>query len=122
MPLIVAPMFISSKPPLLIIALGIGVGRLTLGWTEAGWIGFKTLLVMAIAAILFNIALKRSKWTFAKKMFISVFVINTVNILMNGFFGVYDVQEYFSKIAPIVYPISLALSFFFRDHCQRPSA
>jgi diguanylate cyclase len=112
-PLIVAPMFISSISPLLIIALGIGVGRLTMGWTEAAWIGFITLLVMGIAAILFNIALKRSNWTFIQKMCISVVVINTVNILMCGFFGMYDVQEYFTKIAPIVYPLSLALSFFF---------
>jgi diguanylate cyclase len=112
-PIIIAPMFISSSWPIIGIALGIGVGRLLFGVTMAAWIGFIIIMALGFVAIAVNSWLRRTTWGFAKKLGISIAAINLAFILMNVFIGVIDDHVFLMKIAPIVFPLSLLISGFF---------
>jgi diguanylate cyclase len=112
-PIIIAPMFISSSWPIIGIALGIGVGRLLFGVTMAAWIGFIIIMALGFVAIAVNSWLRRTTWGFTKKMGISIAAINLAFILMNVFIGVIDDHVFLMKIAPIVFPLSLLISGFF---------
>lgn len=121
-PLIVAPMLISSPLPIALIAAGIGAGRFMYGLTASAWAGFTISLLMAIAAILLNAVLRRTSWGPFRRTAMLNLLLNGVHVISSAALGVVPFREYMHHIAPLMFSVSVVLGavfvFIVRDFQQ----
>lgn len=108
-PVIIAVLFMQKKSFILLAGLGIGLARLVFGINEAAISGF--WIVMAVAAFGVLLRVLFFEWTFKKRMFWTVIILNSVNVLFIAYLGVIPAHFYLSAIVPIALPTSILLSW-----------
>ena len=109
-PIIIIVLFTHKKVFILLTGLGIGLARLMFGTNEAAISGFWTVMAVAAFGALLHVLF--SKWTFKKRVFWTVSILNSVNVLAVAFLGVIPARFYLSAIVPLTLPTSILLSFF----------
>lgn len=108
-PVIIAVLFVQKNSFILLVGLGNGLAQLIFGINEAAISGFWTVISVAAFGALLRVLL--SKWTFKKRMFWTVIILNSVNVLAIVFLSVIPARVYLSTIVPNALPTSIPLSF-----------
>ncbi|CAI6070059.1 ATP-binding protein [Cohnella sp. JJ-181] len=110
---IVAPLFVRSRLSILIIGLGIGLGRLSFGVDAAALVGCLNVLAMSLLVIFILWLARRRRWPELRKMITVVVAVNVGNVLFIALFGIIPRRHYLVDIAPGTFLLSLILSFGF---------
>lgn len=113
LPLVVA--IVSCREPfsLIIIGLGIGLSRYTLGVNEAATAGFVNLTILGIVAAGLYIWMNRQQFSLIKRGLIAIVVINIVNGINIAIFGVIPFNVYVLEILPITMSLGIVISMIF---------
>ncbi|RCX13588.1 two-component system chemotaxis sensor kinase CheA [Fontibacillus phaseoli] len=112
-PLIIASAVYAQPFTLLIIGVGIGLARLTLGVNDAAIAGLINLSILGVVCAGLNIWMRRSKYRLAVKGLITIAIVNVINTINISVFGVIPVKTYMLEIMPITLPLTLVLSAAF---------
>ncbi|MBD2844754.1 histidine kinase [Paenibacillus sp. IB182496] len=114
-PLIFAALVYRNPLPLLVVGIGIGVGRFIVGgFNAASTAGFLNMAILGVAAAVMAYGFaRRETLSFRSRAAISIVVINTLNVANIAWFGILPTRAYLLEIAVITYPLGLALSAFF---------
>ncbi|MBJ6361000.1 ATP-binding protein [Paenibacillus sp. GCM10012307] len=101
--------------PLLLVAIGGGIGlaRLTFGVNDAAFAGLINMTLMGAVAALLVSYFSKSTHTFRTKALIAILMLNTLNVINIGIFGVIPFWTYLSQIAWIIYPLGILLTAMF---------
>jgi signal transduction histidine kinase len=113
MAIIVAPMFVRRQRSILIIGLGIGVGRLTFGLDLAAAVGFVNIIAMSLLCIAVVRWAERRKKGFYAKMTAIIVSIHLAHVVVIALSGVLPPRFYLLHVAPGSIVLGLALSFGF---------
>lgn len=113
LPLIIA--IVSCREPLslIIIGLGIGLTRFTLGINEAATAGFLNLTILGIVAAGLYLWMNRQQFSLIKRGIIAIVVINIVNVIDIAWLGVIPFKIYILEILPITMPLGIVISLMF---------
>lgn len=112
-PLLIATAVYSQPITLVVIGLGIGLARFTLGFTDAAFAGFLNLTILGIVCAGINIWMRRNDYRFTLKALIAIVIVNVVNTVNIAVFGVLPFKQYMLEIMPYVLPLSFGLSIVF---------
>ncbi len=112
-PLIIASGVYLQPFALMIIGIGIGLARLTLGWNDAAMAGLINLSILGIVCAALNIWMRRSNYGLISKGAITIVIVNIINTLNISIFGVLPMKKYLLEIVPITFPLTMGLSVIF---------
>lgn len=112
-PLIIAAFVYSSPLTLIVIGTGIGLARLTFGYSEAAMVGLLNLTLLGFVCAGLNLWMRRTRHRFAVKGMVTILVVNVVNCLNIAVFGVVPARHYLLEIMPVALPMSILLSLGF---------
>ncbi|MFS0724505.1 sensor histidine kinase [Paenibacillus sp. 1P07SE] len=112
-PILFAAVVFRKPATLVLIGLGIGAGRFFYGVHAAAWAGFANMALLGLAAALLVIWFNKRDWSFGRRALISIFAINTLNMINIALIGVIPAREYLREIGVITYPLGIALSGLF---------
>lgn len=113
LPLIVAIVSCSEPVALIIIGVGIGLSRFTLGINAAATAGFINLSILGIVAAGLYIWMNRQQFSLRKRGLIAIVVINVVNAINIAIFGVIPFKTYVLEILPITMTLGIAICMIF---------
>lgn len=108
-PVLVVALFAKNAFFIFVAGFGIGLARLTFGISEAAIVGLYNMIVLSAAGMVLQLFFPRL--TRMKRILLSVFTVNFINVLFVAFFGVISFVDYLSLIMPIVLPMNILLSF-----------
>lgn len=112
-PLIIAAFVYSSPLTMVLIGIGIGLARLTLGYSEAAMVGLLNLTLLGFVCAGLNVWMRRTHHRFVVKGMVTILVVNLVNSLNITLFGVMPAQRYLFEVMPVALPMSIVLSLLF---------
>lgn len=112
-PLIIAAFVYSSPLTMVLIGIGIGLARLTFGYSEAAMVGLLNLTLLGFVCAGLNIWMRRTHHRFVVKGMVTILVVNVVNSLNIALFGVMPTSRYLLEIMPVALPMSIVLSLGF---------
>ncbi|MUG88578.1 sensor histidine kinase [Paenibacillus timonensis] len=112
-PLIIAAFVYSSPLTMVLIGIGIGLARLTLGYSEAAMVGLLNLTLLGFVCAGLNVWMRRTHHRFVVKGMVTILVVNLVNCLNITLFGVMPAQRYLFEVMPVALPMSIVLSLLF---------
>ncbi|MBW4841444.1 MAG: sensor histidine kinase [Paenibacillaceae bacterium] len=112
-PLIIAAFVYSSPLTMVLIGIGIGLARLTFGYSEAAMVGLLNLTLLGFVCAGLNIWMRRTHHRFVVKGMVTILVVNVVNSLNIALFGVMPTTRYLLEIMPVALPMSIVLSLGF---------
>lgn len=112
-PVIIAALVYRRPLLLVVIGSGIGLARLAFGVNEAAFAGLINMTLLGAAAAVLVYYFEGSNFNFRTKALIAILVLNTLNILNIGIFGVIPFWAYLLHIAWITYPLGLLLTAMF---------
>ncbi|WP_334074757.1 MULTISPECIES: sensor histidine kinase [Paenibacillus] len=112
-PLIIASAVYKRPGALVLIGLGIGLARLSLGVNEAAMAGLINMSIMGVVCALLNIWMRRTDYRLTIKAMVTILVTNVVNTINIGVFGVIPAKQYLLEIAPVTFPLTVAMSLAF---------
>ncbi|SFB62090.1 two-component system, chemotaxis family, sensor kinase CheA [Cohnella sp. OV330] len=110
---IVAPLFVRNKLSILVIGLGIGLARLSLGLSHAALVGCLNVVAMSLLVLFILWLARRRRWPELRKMATIVISVNMGNVLFIALFGIIPRRHYLVDIAPGTFLVSLFLCFAF---------
>lgn len=110
---IVAPMFVRRRLSILVIGLGIGLGRLSYGINDSAIIGCLNIVTMSLLVILILWLARRWRWSELRRMVTLLVAVNVGNVLFIALFGTIPRRLYLVDIAPGLFFISILLCFGF---------
>ncbi|WP_426450819.1 ATP-binding protein [Paenibacillus sp. S-38] len=111
---VIVSMFVFRRTSLtLLVGIGIGLVRLTLGWNDAGLAGFFNLTLLGLAAAGLSVWFRRASVGYPANFVISLLVINVLNAVNLALFGAIPILEYVSTIMPYTLPMGTLLSALF---------
>jgi diguanylate cyclase len=112
-PLIIAPMFISSSIPLLLIAAGIGAGSLVYGFSTASLSEFGSMLLLGLVSIVLNKQLRRTSWSLAGRLALSTITINVCVVVSITVLGSLQSKQWIWTTMPVAFVLSVVTSALF---------
>ncbi|WP_151735719.1 sensor histidine kinase [Paenibacillus tengchongensis] len=126
-PLMISTLAYPHPFTLILIGIGIGLMRLTFGFTEAAWVGVLNLSLLGFVCAALSLWIRRSQASMSWKGFVTIVLVNVINVVNIAAFGVIPAHEYITKIMPITLPAGFVLSLLFAmiirdfhlEHMQR---
>ncbi|GIO37923.1 hypothetical protein J41TS12_27840 [Paenibacillus antibioticophila] len=112
-PLIIAAIVYAKPVVVMIISFGIGLSRLTFGISEAALAGTINFFILGILCAVMITWMNKRQFKQSTRGILTILVLNTVNVLNIGIFGVIPFKEYILTIMPSTLPITLLFSCIF---------
>lgn len=112
-PLIIAAFVYTQPLTMVLIGVGIGLARLTFGYSEAAMVGLLNLTLLGFVCAGLNFWMRRTRHHVAFKGIVTILVVNGVNSLNIALFGVIPMRRYLLDIMPVALPMSILLSLGF---------
>ncbi|WP_068782836.1 sensor histidine kinase [Paenibacillus phocaensis] len=112
-PLMIAAFVYSSPLTMVVIGVGIGLARLTFGYSDAALVGLLNLTLLGFVCAGLNYWMRRTRHRFAVKGLVTILVVNVANCINIALFGVVPMRYYLLEIMPVALPLSLLLSLVF---------
>lgn len=108
-PIIITLFLLPNPIIVLIIAVGIGLSRLSYGLSAAAIVGLINVIVMGLAGIFLSRIIH--KLSFLKKTTLIVIIINILNVVIISYLGVIPTSTYLASILPVALPLNILFSF-----------
>lgn len=113
-PLIFGTLIFRNPRPLIVIGIGIAIGRIAItGTTPQAISGSINLLILGCTGALLVLYYQKNKLSYKFKAISSVFTIVTMQTLCITAFGALPTQYYLTEVFPYTYPAGIVVSLFF---------